>query len=36
MKLLEWLRRFKDDRHEAALNFWYEIHKGIQEALREF
>lgn len=31
-----WLKEFSKDKHEAALNFWYEIHKGIQESLREF
>ncbi len=35
-ELQEWIRRFDDNKHEAALNFWYEIHKGIQETLREF
>lgn len=31
-----WIARFESDRHEAALGFWYEIHKGAQESLREF
>lgn len=35
-KLLEWLKRFNDDKNKAALDFWYEIHKGIHESLREF
>ncbi len=35
-ELQEWVRRFNDNKHEAALSFWYEIHKGIQETLREF
>jgi len=35
-ELLAWLDRFEKDRKEAALSFWYEIHKGIQESLREF
>jgi glyceraldehyde-3-phosphate dehydrogenase (ferredoxin) len=33
--LAGWLDRFKADKQEAALGFWYEIHKGIQESLRE-
>jgi glyceraldehyde-3-phosphate dehydrogenase (ferredoxin) len=35
-ELMEWLNRFKENRKEAALNFWYEIHKGINETLKEF
>ena len=35
-ELQEWTRRFSDNKHEAALSFWYDIHKGIQETLREF
>jgi len=35
-ELLEWIDRFEKDKHEAALSFWYEIHKGIHESLREF
>jgi glyceraldehyde-3-phosphate dehydrogenase (ferredoxin) len=31
-----WLERFTDDKHKAALDFWYEMHKGIHESLREF
>lgn len=34
--LLEWLKKFETDKKEAALEFWYEIHKGIQESLKEF
>ncbi|MFC1671301.1 aldehyde ferredoxin oxidoreductase C-terminal domain-containing protein [Spirochaetota bacterium] len=34
--LINWIERFDNDKYEAALNFWYEIHKGIQESLREF
>ena len=34
--LLEWIGRFETDKQEAALSFWYEIHKGIHESLREF
>ncbi len=32
----EWLARFAQNKKEAALQFWYEIHKGIQESLSEF
>ena len=35
-ELLKWLDAFNNDKKEAALNFWYEVHKGIQESLREF
>jgi glyceraldehyde-3-phosphate dehydrogenase (ferredoxin) len=35
-ELLTWLDRFDQDRAETAFSFWYEIHKGIQESLREF
>jgi len=31
-----WIAKFEADRREAALDFWYEMHKGIQESLREF
>jgi len=31
-----WMARFEEDKAEAALNFWYEVHKGAHEALREF
>jgi glyceraldehyde-3-phosphate dehydrogenase (ferredoxin) len=33
--LAGWLDRFEADKDEAALGFWYGIHKGIQETLRE-
>ncbi|MFC1572282.1 aldehyde ferredoxin oxidoreductase C-terminal domain-containing protein [Candidatus Eisenbacteria bacterium] len=32
----DWLDRFERDKHEAALEFWFETLKGIQESLREF
>ena len=32
----DWIDRFEKDKHEAALAFWYEVHKGIHESLREF
>ncbi len=35
-ELLSWFDAFNHDKNEAALSFWYEIHKGIQESLREF
>ena len=34
--LAKWIQKFDSDKHEAALSCWYEIHKGIQESLREF
>jgi len=34
--LLAWIDRFAADRKEAALSYWYEIHKGTHESLREF
>jgi glyceraldehyde-3-phosphate dehydrogenase (ferredoxin) len=33
-ELQEWLRRFAEDPKEASFSYWYEIHKGIHEALR--
>jgi glyceraldehyde-3-phosphate dehydrogenase (ferredoxin) len=35
-KLLEWISRFETDRQEAALEWWFEMRKGIDESLREF
>ena len=35
-ELVKWIELFEKDKQEAALSFWYEIHKGIQESLREF
>ncbi len=35
-KLNEWLERFNKDKHQASYDFWYEIHKGIHESLRDF
>jgi glyceraldehyde-3-phosphate dehydrogenase (ferredoxin) len=35
-ELLKWIDYFSKNRSEAALDFWYEIHKGVQESLREF
>ncbi len=31
-----WIDRFEKDKTEAALDFWYEVHKGTHEVLREF
>jgi len=31
-----WLDFFNRDKHAAAYEFWYEMHKGIHEMLREF
>ncbi len=35
-ELAHWISRFDLDKAAAALDFWYEIHKGIQESLREY
>jgi len=35
-ELSEWIEKFRKDKSEAALEFWYEIHKGVHESLREF
>jgi glyceraldehyde-3-phosphate dehydrogenase (ferredoxin) len=35
-ELVKWVEFFEKDKQEAALSFWYEVHKGIQESLREF
>jgi glyceraldehyde-3-phosphate dehydrogenase (ferredoxin) len=35
-ELDEWIARFESDRREAALDFWYEMHKGAHESLLEF
>jgi glyceraldehyde-3-phosphate dehydrogenase (ferredoxin) len=35
-ELEEWITRFKNDEHETALDFWYEIHKGINDVLRVY
>ncbi len=35
-ELHEWIGRFEKDRREAALDFWYEMHKGTHESLLEF
>jgi glyceraldehyde-3-phosphate dehydrogenase (ferredoxin) len=35
-ELANWLSIFDKDPNEAGLAFWYDIHKGVQESLREF
>ena len=35
-EVVRWLDDFRKDKHDAAFNFWYEIHKGAHESLREF
>ncbi len=31
-----WIDRFERDKHGAAFEFWYEMHKGAHETLRDF
>ncbi|MEE4364956.1 MAG: aldehyde ferredoxin oxidoreductase N-terminal domain-containing protein [Desulfotignum sp.] len=31
-----WLALFDKDKHQAAFEFWYEMHKGTHEILRDF
>ena len=35
-ELLKWIEYFEKEKQEASLAYWYEIHKGIHESLREF
>jgi glyceraldehyde-3-phosphate dehydrogenase (ferredoxin) len=35
-ELMNWLDLFSKNKNEAALNFWFEIRKGVDESLREF
>jgi glyceraldehyde-3-phosphate dehydrogenase (ferredoxin) len=35
-ELLKWIEAFEKDKKQASLEFWYEIHKGTHESLREF
>ncbi len=35
-QLTEWITRFEKDRKEAALDWWFEMRKGVDESLREF
>ncbi len=35
-ELENWIIRFNENKSSAALDFWYDIHKGIHETFREF
>ena len=35
-ELESWIKQFETNEQEAALAFWYEVHKGVMESLREF
>lgn len=35
-ELSKWVEAFEKDKNAAGLEFWYEIHKGAQETLKEF
>lgn len=35
-ELESWIKQFETNKQEAALAFWYEVHKGVTESLREF
>ena len=32
-ELNDWIQQFESNKREAAIHFWYEIHKGIMESL---
>jgi glyceraldehyde-3-phosphate dehydrogenase (ferredoxin) len=32
-ELIRWIHLFEKNKQEAALSFWYDMHKGIQETL---
>lgn len=34
--LIKWIDYFEKDKQAAALDFWYEIHKGAHETLKDF
>lgn len=34
-ELAAWVKRFEEDCRKAALDFWYEMHKGTHESLRQ-
>jgi glyceraldehyde-3-phosphate dehydrogenase (ferredoxin) len=34
-ELNEWITRFESNQHDAAISYWYDIHRGVTEALRE-
>ena len=35
-QLQHWIEAFEKDKNEAALDWWYEMKKGIDESLRAF
>ncbi|MEA3317208.1 MAG: aldehyde ferredoxin oxidoreductase C-terminal domain-containing protein, partial [Bacteroidota bacterium] len=35
-ELKQWVEYFEKDRKQAAMDFWYDMHKGIHESLNEF
>ena len=35
-ELSAWIGRFETDKNEAALDWWFEMRKGVDESLREF
>jgi glyceraldehyde-3-phosphate dehydrogenase (ferredoxin) len=35
-ELAAWIDRFAKDRHEAALDWWFDVRKGIDESLTSF
>jgi glyceraldehyde-3-phosphate dehydrogenase (ferredoxin) len=35
-ELLKWISKFEQNKREASLNYWYEIHKGMSQTLNEF
>ncbi len=35
-ELAKWMQKFETNKKEAAFSFWYEIHKGIHESLKEY
>jgi len=36
VELKQWIEKFDRNKYQTALDFWYEIHKGVHESLREF
>ncbi len=35
-ELDRWIEAFEKNKHDAAIDFWYEIHKGIHETLEDY
>lgn len=35
-ELDRWIEAFEKNKHDAALDFWYEVHKGIHETLEDY